>query len=218
MDTQLFSESQFEQMADDVRRVLVEVGYAVGHEGLRAMALADGCGESVDGRIVFDGAQVDDVRARLEEQYPSDAAEDLLENSLEVIASIVHRLDRCRIAVGFATNAQIFGRKPRMIPISRSPGHLQAILETLARVARSAEPEPVTALLSRAYKLSWGASCLYFAHQLSEQLRYTGAFMLNRKIPVRFILAQEPNTSEAPEHWPHQLLHLSDLLARGNRP
>jgi trimethylamine--corrinoid protein Co-methyltransferase len=73
VNTQLFSDSQFEQLADDVRRVLAEVGYVVGHEGLRKMALAAGCGESAEGRILFRGHQVAELRDRLREQYPPPA-------------------------------------------------------------------------------------------------------------------------------------------------
>ena len=96
MNTQLFSDSQFEQMAGDVRRVLAEVGYAVGHEALREMALAAGCSESSESRILFHGTQVEELRARLQEQYPP-LAPDAEEPAL------IHPREQLRAGIGNIT-------------------------------------------------------------------------------------------------------------------
>lgn len=66
----LFTDSQFEQLADEVRKVLSEIGYFVGHEKVKTMALKAGCRESAAGRVLFNSRQIDDLRARLLRQYP----------------------------------------------------------------------------------------------------------------------------------------------------
>lgn len=148
------------------------------------------------------------------EQYQTEQAKEELERSLEVIASVVRQFDRCRTAIGFATNAQIYGQKPHMLPISGSPMNLQTILETLARATIVATPDSVTTLLAKAYKFSWGVSCLYFARQFSEQICSAGEFMSSRKIPVQFIFTQKPDVIDAPETLPHKIWHLNDLLLK----
>ena len=69
MRVNLFSEDQFDQLRGEVVRVLGEVGYHVGHEKLKAMALAGGCRESAQGRVLFAEAQVADLKAKLEEEW-----------------------------------------------------------------------------------------------------------------------------------------------------
>ncbi len=70
MNSELFTDSQFAQLAEDVVRVLQEIGYHVGHEDLKARALRAGCTETAQGRIVFHQGQVEELRARLLAQYP----------------------------------------------------------------------------------------------------------------------------------------------------
>jgi len=70
MNTSLFSESEFERMAGEVRRVLFEVGYQVDHPAVKQLALQAGCRESAVGRVLFCEEQIDELHARLERQYP----------------------------------------------------------------------------------------------------------------------------------------------------
>ena len=73
MNTAVFNDSEFEQMAGDVRRVLFDVGYAVDHAAVRDAALKAGCRESTAGRMLFCEEQVAELRARLLRQYPPPA-------------------------------------------------------------------------------------------------------------------------------------------------
>lgn len=70
MRNALFTESQFEQMGTEVAQVLAEVGYAVDHPRVRAMAGKAGCRESPQGRLLFSAEQIDCLRRRLLAQYP----------------------------------------------------------------------------------------------------------------------------------------------------
>ncbi len=150
-------------------------------------------------------------------QFENEPAKEDFERSLEVIASLVLQMDLRGIAIGFVTNAHIHGGKPKIIPISRSPMQMQAILETLARTETEKKPDPVTDLISKGYKIPWGVSCLYFANQISEQTRSASAFMKHRNIPIRFILAQRSSVFEIPEDPKEEnTCHLNNLLSKEN--
>ena len=78
MNVPLFSDDQFAAMAGQVRQVLRGIGYHVGHPRLKAMALAAGCRESPQGRVLFADGQVEELAARLQAQYPPAAPPALL--------------------------------------------------------------------------------------------------------------------------------------------
>jgi uncharacterized protein (DUF58 family) len=151
------------------------------------------------------------------DQFEREAAKEDFERSLEVIASLVLQMDLRGIAIGFVTNAHIHGGRPKIIPISRSPMQMQAILETLARTETENKPDPITDLISKGYKIPWGVSCLYFANQISEQTRSASAFMKHRNIPIRFILAQESSVFKISEELKEEnTCHLTNLLSKEN--
>ena len=70
MKNQLFKTEQFDRMASEVRRVLSEIGYAVDHPQVKALAIKSGCRESVAGRILFSDSQINGLREELLRQYP----------------------------------------------------------------------------------------------------------------------------------------------------
>ncbi len=70
MIVDVLTESQFEQAAAEVRQVLGKIGFHLGHERLRALALQAGCAETAQGRVVFDGRQIDEMRERIRELFP----------------------------------------------------------------------------------------------------------------------------------------------------
>ena len=151
------------------------------------------------------------------DQFENEPATEDFERSLEVIASFVLQMDLRGIAIGFVTNAHIHGGRPKIIPISRSPRQIQAILETLARTETEKKPDPITDLLAKGYKIPWGVSCLYFANQISEQTRSASTFMKHRNIPIRFVLAQRSSVFEIPEDPKEEsTCQLNNLLSREN--
>lgn len=68
--TPLFTDSQFDRLAAQVRQVLGTVGYQVTHPQVKDLALRHGCRESAQGRLLFPAGLIDEVGARLREQYP----------------------------------------------------------------------------------------------------------------------------------------------------
>ena len=126
------------------------------------------------------------------DQFENEPAREDFERILEVIASLILQMDRRGIAVGFVTNGNILGGVSKIIPISRSPRQVAAILEALARMDAKSAP-PVTNIVSRGFQISWGTSSIYFAYQISERTRSAVAFMKHRNIPIRFVVAQKSN-------------------------
>ena len=126
------------------------------------------------------------------DQFENEPAREDFERILEVIASLILQMDRRGIAVGFVTNGNILGGVSKIIPISRSPRQVAAILEALARMDAKSAP-PVTNIVSRGFQISWGTSSIYFAYQISERTRSAVAFMKHRNIPIRFVVVQKSN-------------------------
>ena len=77
MNTPLFTDEQFARLADEVRQVLREIGYLVAHPRVKQMALDAGCTESLTGRVLFHDSQIEDLKARLQAQYPLSAPQPL---------------------------------------------------------------------------------------------------------------------------------------------
>ena len=144
--------------------------------------------------------------------FEDEQAEDDFEKSLEVLASIVLQLDRRRIAVGFATNGNIFGGGPKIVPISRSPQQIASILEILARVGRKKSGE-VAEILSKGYRIPGGASCLCFGYQMSAMNRSSNVIMKNRNASIQFIMAHKASGfKEAGNLKEKNTYYLSNLL------
>lgn len=138
------------------------------------------------------------------------------EKCLEVIASLVLQMDRRGIAVGFATNGNIFGGEPRIIPISRNSFQMAAILETLARV-EAKNAGPVTDILSKGYIIPWGVSSIYFAWNRSNQTQAVNAFMKRRNTPIQFVLARKTTGIEtADDMHEENTVYLEDILTPEN--
>ena len=151
------------------------------------------------------------------DQFENEPAMEGFERSLEVMASFVLQMDLRGIAIGFVTNAHIYGGRPKIIPISRNPMQMQVILETLARAKTNKKPGPLTDLISKGYNIQWGVSCLYFAYQISTRTRAAGAFMKHRKIPIRFIVTQRSDAFEMPEDSKEEnTCYLNNLLSKEN--
>lgn len=146
------------------------------------------------------------------DQFEEEETMDAFEKTLEVVASLALQMDRRGIAVGFVTNGKIPGGRSNVTPIARSTRQLEFVLESLARI-RFEKVGAITDLLSRGYRIPSGVSSICFACNRSKQLRMTRAFMKNRSIPVRFIVAQKA-IDFAKTSGPQEadILNLDDIL------
>lgn len=139
------------------------------------------------------------------------------EKSLEVIASLVLQMDRRGIAIGFATNGNIFGGGPRIIPITRNPHQMAAILETLARVEIRTTGS-VTDILSKGYMIPRGVGSIYFTRNRSNHTQVADAYMKHRNIPIQFFLVRNSSGIETVDVMHEENnVYLEDILVPGDR-
>ncbi|MDD5245301.1 MAG: hypothetical protein PHU49_14930, partial [Syntrophorhabdaceae bacterium] len=105
------------------------------------------------------------------------------ERSLEAVASLAVSFDKQGIAMGFATDAVLTGKTAPARSVKRDPGHLQAILETLARSSMEKGRDLLQGLKQNA-NLPFGVTCLYFSYGPDETSRAADEYFRRRKIPV----------------------------------
>jgi uncharacterized protein (DUF58 family) len=150
------------------------------------------------------------------DKFENEQAKEAFERTLEVIASLILQLDRRGIAVGFATNGNILGGGPRIIPISRSPLQMASILEALARLGEE-KTGRVTDILSRGYRIPGGVSSIYFAHSRCDLNHFTREFLKNRNVPVRFVMAQKLNDMEITDNPQEKdIYYMDNILVQEN--
>jgi uncharacterized protein (DUF58 family) len=105
------------------------------------------------------------------------------ERSLEAVASLAVSLDRQGIAMGLATDAALTGKAASARAVKRDPGHLQAILETLAR-SNMEKGQDLLEGFRQTGSLPFGVTCLYFSYGPDETSRAAKEYFRRRKIPV----------------------------------
>lgn len=114
--------------------------------------------------------------------FAADSSGDVLESCLEVVASLALQLERSRFSVGLITNAQLTDGGDPITTVSRDPGQLSRILDTLARI----EPAPACELLDLLRgRLDWAptTTALCFTHRESSRSHELQAFMRQRRVP-----------------------------------
>ena len=127
------------------------------------------------------------------EQFEKGQDDHAFEQTIEVIASLVLEMDRHGFAVGFATNGHIIGDKPKIVSISRSTGQVSLILETLSRVDMT-DTLPVSDLISRGYRIPWGASTIYFCRNHTRQTHKLTLWMKKNNAAIRFVAVKQHHT------------------------
>ncbi len=150
------------------------------------------------------------------DQFDNEQVTEDFERSVEVIASLALQMSRRGIAVGFATNGFITGGGPHMIPISRGTQQMDHILESLARIDAK-RFDTLTDILSLSYQLPWGVSSIYFAYKRGPQLGFAKAYMKQRSIPMKFVVAQKSSNIEITDGLKDKdIVHLDDILVPEN--
>ncbi|RKX94541.1 MAG: hypothetical protein DRP84_06785 [Spirochaetes bacterium] len=151
------------------------------------------------------------------ENFDSEGQKENFERILEIIASMIVKINRSNIPVGFITNGHVLGDKSKIIPISRSPQQMTLILETLARVGIKNDGYLLD-ILSKGYNIPWGTSCIYFGYDHGKQTLIVKEFMNNRKHHIWFILAKKDNKYLSTNNT-HNIdtFYLNDILIEENQ-
>ena len=120
--------------------------------------------------------------------------EEYFEHTLEVVASLAVKLDRMGYAVGLAANGTLKGGHSSGIPLTRGPGQIPAILETLARL--QATPNgAVTKVIRKFLGSQRGISCVHFCYEDEPSVTEMEKFFQKRHISVSFVVCRrKPNS------------------------
>lgn len=104
------------------------------------------------------------------------------ERTLEAVASLAVLFDRQGVAMGFATDAALTGKTVSVRSVRRDPGHLQAILETLARLNME-KGQDLLQGLKKNVNLPFGVTCIYFSYRPDETSQAANEHFRRRRIP-----------------------------------
>ncbi len=129
-----------------------------------------------------------------------EAREDF-ESALEVVGSLAVRFERRGYAVGLVTNGVMVGEYPRILPVSRNPRQVGAVLEALARLDMRAGEDLLDTLYHR-LQIPWGISCLYFSHQKDEMARRAADYFRRERVPVVFFTCAKGRPPESSPQGP----------------
>lgn len=163
---------------------------------------------------VFEPTSLEKVLLLLDvEGFSKNAAEEQFELMLEVAASLAARLDRQGYAVGFMTNGRLQAGGSPILPVSRNPQQLAAILEVLAKIQPKAR-ENLFEILRHRPMLGAGISCLYLSYQESATAFKVGEYLRNRKVPVQFVVAQAVAHSTNAHTFRGKMYALDDIAVR----
>lgn len=120
--------------------------------------------------------------------FSDESCGESFEEMLEIVGSLTARLDGQGCSVGLVTNATVTKGR-RIVPVTRNPFQVGAILETLARMEMRQEMS-VSDVLLNGPVISWGTTCIYFAFESTSETDHGRAIFLSRRIPVVFLTCE----------------------------
>ena len=168
---------------------------------------------------VFEPSEQEKVMLVLEVgSYEKSTAKEAFEETLEVIASLAVRLQNVGCAVGLATNGLLTGGGFSVLPATRAPEQLPAILETLARL-QTAQKGAIGPIMRQAMGSLRGVSCAYFSYQAGRAVAETEKYCRQQNIPITFFVCRSDPESEAIRQESRAGMHtLDEIRIRGNEP
>ena len=121
--------------------------------------------------------------------------EENFERTLEVLASLAVKLDSMGYAVGFAANGTLKGGSSSVIPLTRAPRQIPAILEALARM-QAAPTGAVTKVIMQSLGAQRGISCVHFYYDTDSSVIELEKFFKKRHIPVSFVACRRSSNTQ----------------------
>lgn len=149
------------------------------------------------------------------DQFAAKEAGDEFERTLEVMASLAVQLDQRGYALGLATNGMPTGEGPAFLPVARTPLHLSAVLEVLARV-QMVRSSGLIDMLRKGRSLTWGVSCVHFSYEPDATTLAAQRFFTIRRTPPVFVVCRPPSKTSGVEHRVQGRIYcLDDLRIEG---
>ena len=128
--------------------------------------------------------------------------EEYFEHTLEVVASLAVKLDRMGYAVGLAANGTLKGGRSSGSLLTRGPGQIPAILETLARI-QATPTGAVTKVIKQFLGSQRGVSCIHFCYEADSSVTDIEKILKKRHIPCSFV-ACRPDSNPQPSEGVNQ--------------
>ena len=150
--------------------------------------------------------------------FEKNTAKEAFEQTLEVIASLAVQLQNMGCAVGLATNGALTGGGFSILPATRAPAQLPAILETLARL-QAAQKSALKPIMRQALASRRGVSCVYFSYQAGRAAAEAAKICRQQNIPITFFVCRYDPESEAIRLKSRTGMHtLDEIRIQGNEP
>jgi len=168
---------------------------------------------------VFEPSEQEKVMLALEVgSFEKSLANEAFEHTLEVIASLAVQLQDMGCAVGLVTNGVLTDGGFAVLPATRSPGQLPAILETLARL-QTVQKGAIEPIMRQAMGSQRGVSCAYFSYQAGRAAAETDKYCRQQNIPVTFFVCRSDPASEAIRQKSRAGIYtLDEIRIQGNEP
>jgi len=168
---------------------------------------------------VFEPSEQEKVMLVLEAgSFEKNAAKEAFEQALEIIASLAVQLQNKGCAVGLATNGTLTGGGFSVLPATRAPGQLPAILEALARL-QAAQKSALTPIMRQALASRRGVSCVYFSYQAGRAAVEAAKICRQQDIPLTFFVCRCDPESEVIRPKNRTGMHTFDeIRIQGNEP
>jgi uncharacterized protein (DUF58 family) len=168
---------------------------------------------------VFEPSEQEKVMLALEVgSFEKGLAKEAFEHTLEVIASLAVQLQDMGCAVGLVTNGVLTGGGFAVLPATRAPGQLPAILETLARL-QTVQKGAIEPIMRQALGSQRTVSCAYFSYQAGRAAAETDKYCRQQNIPVTFFVCRSDPASEAIRQKSRAGIYtLDEIRIQGNEP
>jgi uncharacterized protein (DUF58 family) len=166
---------------------------------------------------VFEPSEQEKIMLALEVgSFEKSMATEAFERTLEVVASLAVQLQGKGYAVGLATNGVLTGGGFAVLPATRAPDQMSAILETLARL-QTAQKGTLEPVMRQAMGSQRGFSCAYFSYQAGRAAVETERYCRQQNIPITFFLCRFNPVSEAIRPKSRAGMHtLDEIRIQGN--
>jgi len=130
--------------------------------------------------------------------FENSIQKEYFEHTLEVVASLAVRLDGLGYALGFAANGRLKGGNSAVIPLTRGPGQIPAILETLARMQTIPKGQ-MTQVIQKSLESQQGVSCIHLCYEDGSSVSDLEKFFQQRQIPAVFLACHRDPNAQPPK-------------------
>lgn len=145
---------------------------------------------------LFEPSEQEKVMLLLQvDEFAENKAEEAFEQAVETIASLAVQMHQAGFALGLHTNAVVMGEGLSMLPVTRSPHQIPAILEALAGVQMAPRGGFLDTLQGTG-GLHWGVSCVHFSYGVNGALNATKKYFSYRNIPTLFFVCRGSSSSD----------------------